>query len=584
MNVRGYETETLTNRYNLWYTPRMKVICAFTVAVAILALPSASAGAFAVERSTALPATLPGSIIVALNETGADAALAEIAERYGATAAAKLFPGETGALGRVFELLFNPSQSAETLIRELGAFPNVRYAEPNYLYAPAIGAPALPNDPLLSQAWHLAKINAVPFLGAAAGQQIPVAVIDTGVKWDHPDLVNRIWTNQNEIAGNGLDDDQNGYVDDVRGWDFVNSPSLASLCWPGEDCTMQDNDPMDVFGHGTHVAGVLAAEANNGIGSAGVCGNCRVMPLRAGFALNAGYSYPVALMPSSAIAAAINYARQNGARVINMSFTGGYSLTMESVLGAAASQGILLVGAAGNGNTSATLSGYPAAYPTVLAVAATDPNDQRASFSNYGYWLDVAAPGTNIISTLPPGANLGYCADLNADGYDICSGTSFAAPTVAGLAGLALGRNPALTRNQLWTSIQSGTNPLSGPDYFGIGRVSAMGVLYPIMSGATPPTALFDESMSGASAAGGVLSVIGTASGQSFTSYRLEYGAGAYPSQWIVFHPATQSQITNGTLCAWNPAALGLPSGTYSLRLVVQSGTHAFEDRAVVQY
>lgn len=486
-----------------------------------------------------------------------------------------------GGEGLLFELTFDPSETHEETLDLLKNNEEIDIIEPTPLYTTSINQTPPPNDPLYSQEWHLPAITYSP------NQSLPgsvIAIIDTGVAWNHPDLAPNIWNNPNEIPGNGIDDDQNGFIDDTRGWDFVNSPTFAASCWQGEDCVTQDNNPDDRFGHGTHVAGIAAAKSGNGIGIAGICSNCSIMPLRAGLALNIGYSYPVAVLPGSAIAQAITYATQNGADVINMSFNGSYSAVIEALLETAKNQGIFLVGSAGNNNTSSITSSYPAAYASVVGISALDQTNQRASFSNYGAWVDLAAPGVSMLSTLPPNANLGYCQDLNGDGYDLCSGTSMAAPIIAGLAGIAKGINSTFTPNELSTLFQTSYDALSLSEFVGAGKINAQQFLYPLLAGIRPPEALFEEAMNGASAPSGTLTVMGTAQGTGFTNYSLEYGTGLYPSQWTTFHFPTTNQVSQSTLCTWNAPSLGLQSGTYTLRLKIQTGSRIFEDRAIVTY
>jgi subtilisin family serine protease len=212
---------------------------------------------------------------------------------------------------------------------------------------------------------------------------VVIAVMDTGVDYNHPDLAGNIWSNPGEVAGNTLDDDNNGYVDDIRGWDFVDD----------------DNDPVDVQGHGTHVSGTIAAVGNNGIGVTGVCWQAKIMPLRTFDAFSGGAT-------SARIIAAIGYAVNKGAKVINASFGGpDYSQAEYDALSSANSAGVLFVAAAGNETANNdTTPAYPAGYnlANIISVAATDQNDGLTYFSNYGATsVHVAAPGQNIYSTVP---------------------------------------------------------------------------------------------------------------------------------------------------------------------------------------
>jgi len=272
--------------------------------------------------------------------------------------------------------------------------------------------------------------------------EIAIAVIDTGIDYNHPDLAPNIWHNPGEIPGNGLDDDANGYIDDAVGWDFVDAYGGAS----DEDYTTPDNDPMDRHGHGTHVAGIAAAATGNGLGVSGVAGNCRIMAVRAGYRTPSGGG----VLTSVAAAQGIVYAGENGAKVINLSW-GDYqkSNLIEDAMSFATDQGALICAAAGNEDTSGLL--YPAASDNnaVMAVGATDRNDAKASFSNYGEWVDVSAPGVAVYSTYIDNA---YC---------LMNGTSMAAPHAAGVAALLFSYLPGLTALDAKTRIMRSVDVLS---------------------------------------------------------------------------------------------------------------------------
>ncbi|MBD2384643.1 S8 family peptidase [Cylindrospermum sp. FACHB-282] len=248
------------------------------------------------------------------------------------------------------------------------------------------------------------------------GKGVIVAVIDTGVDYNHEDLQNNIWTNSKEIAGNGIDDDGNGYVDDVQGWNFVSN----------------NNNTLDDNSHGTHVAGTIAGE-NNDIGVTGVAYDAKIMPVKVLNESGSG-SY-------SAIAKGIRYAADNGANVINLSLGGSYSNnTLKTAIEYASSKGVIVVMAAGNDGASSP--GYPAryAYNTGIAVGAVDEDNNLADFSNRSGSQEityVTAPGVDVYSSLPNNQ------------YGTYSGTSMATPHVAGVVALMLSANPNLTQTQV---------------------------------------------------------------------------------------------------------------------------------------
>jgi subtilisin family serine protease len=348
-------------------------------------------------------------------------------------------------------------------IQEYSSCPDVEYAEPNY----HVQLCGIPNDNDFDKQWNLyntgqtggtedADIDAPEAWDNETGDpDIIIAVLDLGVDYTHPDLADNLWVNEDEIPDNGEDDDENGYVDDVRGWDFGNN----------------DNDPKDEYGHGTFCTGVAGAVTDNGIGIAGVGWNCTIMPL-------------LVLGPHGGVTGilkGIEYAVANGARVISMSFTTTTHMqVLEDAINYAASSGVITVAAAGNSGESQER--YPAAQDNVIAVAGTDHNDEKMNFfdehyeewiiSNYGDWVDVAAPAVNIYSTMPT-----YHVTMNDDGYqqdyDYGTGSSYACPLVAGVAGLILSKNPYLSPEEIKTIICENVDPYISDVYIGSGRVNA---------------------------------------------------------------------------------------------------------------
>ncbi|MFA7368731.1 MAG: S8 family serine peptidase, partial [Kiritimatiellales bacterium] len=301
------------------------------------------------------------------------------------------------------------------------------YVEPDYFsYITAV-----PNDTRWSDLWGMVKINATGAWDVTTGStNVIVAVIDTGIDLTHPDLASNLWKNVSEVSGApGVDDDGNGKIDDIHGWDFVNN----------------DNTPADDNNHGTHCAGTIGAVGNNNLGVVGVCWNVRLMALKAGDALGR--------LSDSDTAEAIRYASDKKANVISASFGGaGTSDTERDAIAYANSKGVLFVAAAGNNATdNDSVPFYPASYdlPNVVSVAATDQGDALASFSNYGKTsVDLAAPGVNIYSTVP-GGNI-----------DSMQGTSMACPHVAGAAALLLGANPSFSPLQVKAALLNAVDKL----------------------------------------------------------------------------------------------------------------------------
>jgi subtilisin family serine protease len=276
---------------------------------------------------------------------------------------------------------------------------------------------------------------------------VTIAIIDSGVDYTHEDLASNMWVNPYEIPNNNVDDDRNGFIDDVRGWDFGD----------------QDNDPKDncsagIVGHGTLVAGVAAAAGDNNIGITGVAWNSSVLPLKAVDNTCGLYM--------SAVAQSIDYAVAAGAKVINMSL--GQSISdpiLESAVNNAYAHGVVLVAAAMNFATSTPY--YPAAYPNVIAVAATDRTDKVASFSDFGSWVDLAAPGVAVPAPLP------------GNRYGLYSGTSNASPMTAGVAALILSVYPMSTPEQVREKLLNGTENITAlnPTYEGGAGQRVLGVI-----------------------------------------------------------------------------------------------------------
>jgi serine protease len=334
------------------------------------------------------------------------------------------------------------------LASKLKNLDEVEWAEPKYLREVSY----TPNDPGLINQYALTKINAAGAWDISHGDtSVIIGIVDTGVDWDHPDLAANIWINKGEIPGDGIDNDGNGFIDDVRGWDF------------GGLTGEHDNNPMeDGAYHGTHVAGIASAVSDNGTGVASIGFNCKIMPVKAAqdnLKNSSGQPY------ISHGNVAIIYAVDNGARIINCSYGGsGYSLLDQETVNYAVANNVLIVAAAGNDNVSDPH--YPSAYEGVLSVASTDLNDKKSYFSNYGTTVDVSAPGSGIYST------------WQNDTYDIKSGTSMASPLATGLAALVASHFPLYSPGQIAEQIRVNTDNIDNLNsaytmMLGSGRINA---------------------------------------------------------------------------------------------------------------
>ncbi len=320
-------------------------------------------------------------------------------------------------------------QTAEGVIETIDSLkenPAVVYAEPDYYLEIA---DTIPNDPSYSRLYGLDKISAPTAWDTYTGaKNIVVGVIDSGIQYTHPDLADNIWVNPGEVPNNGIDDDKNGYIDDIYGWNFVDN----------------NNRPLDDNGHGTHVAGTIGAVGNNGVGVVGVNWNTQIAALKFLDSEGGGYTSDAIL--------AINYAKNKGFAVANNSWGGGaYSQSLKDAIDSYS--GLFIAAAGNNGTNNDSRAFYPASYTSgnIIAVAATTSSDGRASFSNYGSTsVDLGAPGDAIYSTY-----------INSS-YATASGTSMAAPQVSGAAALLKSFDPSLTAAQIKSAILSNVDAVSG--------------------------------------------------------------------------------------------------------------------------
>jgi len=402
------------------------------------------------------------------------------------------------------------------------------------------------------------------------GPQSPVivGVLDTGSDTRHEDLTGNLWHNPGEIPGNGIDDDHNGYVDDYFGYDF--SGDETNL--PNE--LIPDSDPTDSVGHGTHVAGTVAATTNNALGVAGLANHAQIMTLKI---------FPNAF--NSVVARAVYYGVDNGAEIFNMSFGGPFpSKTISDALVYARSRGILSIAASGNSGTE--IRNYPAADTAVLSVGALDYLGNVAVFSTFGDHLNMVAPGVSILSLRAAGTDL-YAGGgepnihIIAEKYLLADGTSMATPHVAGcaaaLSSIEAGLTPERLAEIMISSCVDIVDPLgTGELYPGWDKYSGHGLInlgqaINELAGVT----LKITSPHEADVLWNKITVEGTAAGPAFSGYQLDYGPGKSPVSWVNLTSATDPVI-NGTIHTWQTTGL---TGVYTLRLRAEP---SHEDRVTI--
>lgn len=325
----------------------------------------------------------------------------------------------------LYNLKFDENANILEIAEEYENIAEVEYAEPNLIFTSNL----VPNDSSYASLYWTSNVNAEAAWDLTIGnKEVIIAVLDTGVDWNHPDLLDNI-VNRSDGCNASADLDGNGFFGDCRGYDFtdINITTYLNAGYNlsiGEDYNLTDNDPMDFDGHGTHVAGIAGAVGDNGVGVAGSCWNCSIMPVRSGFNIITGSGSSVGSLEIDDVAAAIYYAADNGADVISMSFGGGDSSTVRAAIEYAHAAGSILV--ASSGNSGANSIQYPCGYEEVVCVGATNSDNSPASYSNYGSWVDLAAPGTGVYST------------IFDDSYASLSGTSMSTPLVSGLIGIVL--------------------------------------------------------------------------------------------------------------------------------------------------
>jgi hypothetical protein len=347
-----------------------------------------------------------------------------------------------------FEIKFSAFEQVESFISSLESCSCVIYAEKKPLWYPTFK----PNDPFFNNQWtmNVTQAQSAWDVHKGAKREVVIAVVDDAIRISHEDLQPSLWVNKAEIPGNGIDDDENGYIDDINGFDVA-------------DNTSNPNPPpnnIGAFSHGTHCAGIATATTNNGKGVASLGYDSKLMAIKAKSTNNSGGGI-------DATDKGIVYAIKNKADVLSMSFGGGgNSSSIQNVFNFGKRQGTISMSSAGNDDVN--LAFFPAAADNVLAVASTDWTDGKSGFSNYGDWVDISAPGSAIYSTFAS----------NNSAYGNYSGTSMSCPNVAGLTGYLFSYHPNLTADDVLTCLLNGADNIDAqnPGYIGqlgAGRINA---------------------------------------------------------------------------------------------------------------
>lgn len=422
-------------------------------------MPNVVIVAFTPENVPLTPVLQGGVTITGIHEVD------ELNLLFEATEMRQLFPGAERygeiEMAGYYSITFRYGLDLMNVLEAYDRLDAVDHVEPDGIHPISYD----PNDPMIPQQWAIAKIEASGAWDITQGDpDVVLGIPDTGVDWDHPDLEVDVWTNEAEINGTpGEDDDRNDYIDDFRGWDWVTGGYLCAESW-GEDCRNPDNDPMDFAGHGSHVSGIASAVTDNNVGIAGVGFNCKVMALRIGWQATNGGGY----VGMGFAASAFYYAANNGAVGLNCSWGSSNSGGIGAAADYAIANGLIIISSAGNNNNQSP--SYLCGRNDVIAVAATTSADLKASFSSYGTWVDISAPGVNIRST------------VFDDGYANYDGTSMASPHVLGLAGLIWSAEPSLTRSEVTSRIYDTADDIDhlNPGYEGLlgsGRINAYAAL-----------------------------------------------------------------------------------------------------------
>ena len=458
---------------------------------------------------------------------------------------------ENQTIGRILTVNTNANISDAELQNLFKGDPSIEYVQTAVNYK----LDFMPNDSLITEQWALSKIKAFEAWDITKGsEEILIALIDTGIDYFHPDLKNKIYVNSAEDLNNNgildsedlnrIDDDGNGFIDDVIGWDFTDRFGFPFDSTSGDYLTW-DNNPIDEQGHGTFVGGIIAAESNNSIGISGVVPNSKLLNIRA--------FDPKGNGEEDDVASAIIYAVEMGAKVINMSFGDSkFSYVLRDVIKYAYDRGVILVGSSGNTPTSAPH--YPSGYTEVISVGNSTEDDFVAGNSTFGSTLDLVAPGTNIIAT------------KNGGGYLTSGGTSASAPHVTGAAALLLSLNPEFNQEDIKQILKSTADDINSPGWdlrSGAGRLN----LFRALSLPAASEIKFYFPTQDYAVSSGSIPIKATVLSPYFKDYSLLYGIGNTPSNWTKLIEGNQYQFANEEI--FNLDVAGLSDTVYTLRLLV---------------
>ena len=497
-------------------------------------------------------------------------------------------------LAHVYRVELSGETSLDEVLAGYRADPHVVWAQRDHTH----DLDDLPNDPFLSSSgswgqefedlWGVYRIRAPEAWEITRGAGVIVAVVDTGLDYDHPDIAENVWLNAGEdLDGNGwvdasdfngIDDDGNGFIDDLRGFDFASSVDAdGDGDYDGPEDVI-DPDPFDLRGHGTHVAGTVGAVADNGIGIAGIAPEATIMPL-AGFPLEGPGR-------DSDLWRAVLYAAENGAQVINNSWSCNplcpVNPLAEEIVRLVHAMDVIVVTSAGNAQTDVVFNSPENLRETITVASSGHDDLPSASFTNSGWLVDVAAPGggpsddlsvriarRNILSLRSSAFEFDEFAWVG-DAYLRFAGTSMSAPHVAGVAALIRSAMPDLDYESVRRRIRTGAEDTGPPGHdriMGAGRLDAFRSLTLELPSLTAAITGPRQGSTFLPEDGPEVAILGTAAGDDFAEYQIFYGLGRSPDSFTPIGPPRTSPVTNGVLGDWTIE--GLEEGSYVVRLDV---------------